>query len=51
MLTKFKRVLAGAAVIVVAGSASVASAAPPTRHTANHSPITVIKSVDSPSPH
>jgi catechol 2,3-dioxygenase-like lactoylglutathione lyase family enzyme len=51
MLTKFKRALAGAAVIAVAGSSSAAYAAPPTRNTGNHSPITVIKTGDSSSPH
>ncbi len=51
MLTKFKRVMAGAAVVTVAASSSAAYAAAPTRHTANNSPITVIKTVDSSSPH
>jgi hypothetical protein len=50
MLTKVKRVLAGAALIVVAGLPSAAYAAIPRHSAVNQSDITIIKSVDPSSP-
>jgi hypothetical protein len=50
MLTKVKRVVAGAALIAVAGLPSAAYAAVPRHNAVNQSQITIIKSVDPPSP-
>jgi hypothetical protein len=50
MLTKVKRVVAGAALIAVAGLPSAAYAAVPRHNAVNQSQITIIKSVDSSSP-
>jgi hypothetical protein len=51
MFTKVKRAVAGAALIAVAGLPSAAYAAIPRHNAVNQSAITIIKSVDSSSPH
>jgi hypothetical protein len=51
MLTKVKHAVAGAALIAVAGLSSAAYAAIPRHNAVNHGGITIIKSLDSSSPH